>query len=400
MSLKRKIRGLRKREGHWHYRFKVNGREHSGNTGLTAISQHVNDALEIRSEARRKVVSGNWTKPGNIPFSKAAETFLEWCDGEYTAHPQSARRMRCSFTSLQAFFKEAPVRSLQDAAIEQYKQFRRSRHIKEITLRHDLHALSVFFQYARKQGWADENPLRGIRYGGTVAIPSDKDATRMYILSEEEEQRYFEAAQRRSQNLYDVLRIMRLQGCRPSEVKSLEQSSVNLQRHSFRIVKGKSTAAKRTLFMLPETWEIFSRLLQTPNRWVFPSARYPERHLERLDDVHTRVCKELDLWIVPYDMRHTFATRMALAGMPLPTLAAILGHGSLSSVMKYVHPRQQDLNDAMLLYGSPSTNRPLSQSGRVDESQAQTGSEFPPKALPARVSSVDWWPSDDRPKGL
>jgi hypothetical protein len=41
---------------------------------------------------------------------------------------------------------------------------------------------------------------------------------------------------------------------------------------------------------------------------------------------------------VMYDLRHTFATRAAQNGMPLPTLASVLGHSSLRQVQKYVHP--------------------------------------------------------------
>jgi len=363
----KRVRGLRKREGNWHYRFKLHGREYSGSTELTATAQHVNDALEIRAEARKKVLTGHWAKPGNCPFSKAAETFLLWCEGEYAEHPQSAGRIRTSFASLTAFFGDVLVRSIGAAAIEEYKQYRRAQRIKEITLRNDLHALSVFFQYAQKFDWCDENPLRGARNGGRVEIPSGRDSTRMYILNADEEERYFDAARKRSQNLHDVLRVMILQGCRPEEVMELEQSAVDLKRREMRIAKGKSAAAKRTLAMLPETWEIFSRLLARPGRWVFPSPRYPGKHITKLNNPHNKVCRELDLWIVPYDMRHTFATRMALAGMPLPTLAAILGHGSLSSVMKYIHPRQQDLADAMLRYGTSSpwasTQRPLAPGG-------------------------------------
>jgi integrase len=44
---------------------------------------------------------------------------------------------------------------------------------------------------------------------------------------------------------------------------------------------------------------------------------------------------------VIYDFRQTFATRAAESGMPVVTLAAILGHADLRSVMKYVHVRQE-----------------------------------------------------------
>ena len=53
------------------------------------------------------------------------------------------------------------------------------------------------------------------------------------------------------------------------------------------------------------------------------------------------------LAFVMYDFRHTFATRAAEAGMPVATLAAILGHPDLRSVMKYVHVRQEAQDRAM-----------------------------------------------------
>ncbi len=51
-------------------------------------------------------------------------------------------------------------------------------------------------------------------------------------------------------------------------------------------------------------------------------------------------------------MRHTFATRFALAGGSLPVLAKILGHADLSLLMRYVHPSQGDMDRAMEWYSS------------------------------------------------
>lgn len=53
------------------------------------------------------------------------------------------------------------------------------------------------------------------------------------------------------------------------------------------------------------------------------------------------------LAFVIYDLRHTFATRAAQSGMPLATLAAILGHAGIRSVMKYVHVQQEAQDRAM-----------------------------------------------------
>lgn len=61
------------------------------------------------------------------------------------------------------------------------------------------------------------------------------------------------------------------------------------------------------------------------------------------------------LAFVPYDFRHTFAKRAAEAGMPIATLAAILGHADLRSVMKYVHVRQEAQDRAMLAFEEANT---------------------------------------------
>jgi site-specific recombinase XerD len=92
-------------------------------------------------------------------FSDAAEEFLEWAKMEYWAHPNSHRRIATSLTSAKKFFAQQPVGTIYESEIEAYKVWRVTEHeVRDITLRHDLHALSTFFQYAIKKRWARENP--------------------------------------------------------------------------------------------------------------------------------------------------------------------------------------------------------------------------------------------------
>jgi integrase len=48
-----------------------------------------------------------------------------------------------------------------------------------------------------------------------------------------------------------------------------------------------------------------------------------------------------------YDLRHTWATRAAMAGVDLVTLAAMLGHGRVQTVMRYAHPTEEHQFNAM-----------------------------------------------------
>ena len=82
----------------------------------------------------------------------------------------------------------------------------------------------------------------------------------------------------------------------------------------------------------------------TKGPFAFPSRKILQRHRRGPTwRVHGEVLEaakgKTPLSFVIYDLRHTFATRAAADGMPLTTLAAILGHSrnSLRCVMKYVH---------------------------------------------------------------
>jgi len=120
--------------------------------------------------------------------------------------------------------------------------------------------------------------------------------------------------------------------------------------------------------MSDETFRVFERRLSTPGIWVFPSSRNdgPRTTLQKAHVRATRGKKNkkgdyeggCGIQCRLYDMRHTFATRFALAGGSLPSLAKILGHADLSLLMRYVHPAQADMDRAMEWYASLNTPGP------------------------------------------
>jgi site-specific recombinase XerD len=342
---------IRNRNGVWHYRFKLDGRQYSGSTRLAATRRNESKAKDIEAGHRLDLLEGrSHTRRILVrEFSDAAKEFLEWVEVEHREHPNSSKRIVTSFASAKEFFGRSPVSTIDEGRIESFKTWRVTEHkVRDITLRHDLHALSKFFGFAVKQHWTRDNPIR------RVDIPSDADAIRMHILTPTEERLYFNYAAKQS-DLHDLGRLILNQGMRPDEVVRLAKENVDIERGQVQVPGGKTPAARRTLDLVTESRMILAKRMAGTSPWLFPSKRNPGQHITRLNSAHERVCEKakkakISFDFVLYDFRHTFATRMAQAGIDLATLAAILGHNSLRIVQKYIHPTAEHKREAMARY--------------------------------------------------
>jgi len=356
---------LRNRSGVLHYHFLFDGKWYGQTTGLAATRRNETAARDQETEHRQALREGR-SKPPRIlirEFNDAAKPFLDWTATEHRAHPNTYRRIVTSFASAKEFFGREPVSLIDEARIESYKTWRvKENEVRDVTLRHDLHALSKFFRYAITQHWTRENPIHN------VEIPSDEDAVRMHVLTTSEEQQYFKRAAKH-RDLHDLGRLMLNQGPRPDEVVSLLKTDVDLEHLKMYIRKGKSRAARRKLDLTAESCRILAERMAGESPWIFPSSRNPGQHVARVNNAHDRLLEQakkdgIQLEFVLYDFRHTFATRMAEEGIDLATLAKILGHNSIRIVERYVHPTDEHKKSAMVRYEAAQVIRAAAEQSR------------------------------------
>jgi integrase/recombinase XerD len=158
-------------------------------------------------------------------------------------------------------------------------------------------------------------------------------------LSREEIRRLFEA----TLNLKHRALLMATYGAglRVSEVANLKVSDIDSTRMAIRVEQAKGAKDRYTLLsrrLLLELRRYF--LAYRPKDWLFPmrdaEAPIEPRSAQKIYYAAKRragIKKRCGI----HGLRHAFATHLLEAGVDLHTIQRLLGHGHLSTTMRYFH---------------------------------------------------------------
>jgi integrase len=105
------------------------------------------------------------------------------------------------------------------------------------------------------------------------------------------------------------------------------------------IKEGKTKAARREIPLSDKAFEVLERRLKNAiGNYLFRRdavRKVRQSQLIKLNNAHNGALKRSGIEkCLLYDLRHTFASRMAMSGCDLVTLAALLGHSRIQMVMR------------------------------------------------------------------
>jgi integrase len=340
---------LYRRGGVWWYDFQVKGIRARQSTGSTSRSE------ATRVEALRKAELINLREEVNSckpspKFDVFAQTeFASWSENQHREHPSTHERYMRSVKVLIQFFDHRTLDTISSADAERFKILRRrqrrkyakdGRSVSPAAVNRDLAVLRVLFNLAIRLRMAKSNPLAGVKL-----LPEQNE--QMRVISWEEETRYFSAA---TQPLRDVATLMLETGMRPGEVFRLRKTDVNLELGFLCIPTGKTPFARRTIPLTGRGRTVLKhRMLLNTFGLLFPSRYDPERPINWLRKAHLNAIRRARVHppFRIYDLRHTALTRMAMAGIDLPTLRELAGHANIQMTMRYIHPTPEHKREAM-----------------------------------------------------
>lgn len=247
-----------------------------------------------------------------------------------------------------AVLGKKPLRAVTATDIENYIHQRQGEVSKQ-TLAHEVAFLRRLFNIARRDGLTDTNPAQGL------ARPPRSN--RLRFLSDEEGKVLLEALDDFGGKLATFAAHT---GLRRGEQFGLRWDYINIKLRVLRLSRSK-TEAPRTVALNETAVQL---LRSIPRRlgcpWVFANES-GGNHLDAhnfINRVFAPAVREAGIedfhW---HDLRHTFASRLAMRGVELRTIAELMGHKTIQMTMRYAHLAPGYLADAVRTLDRPTKSR-------------------------------------------
>ena len=337
------------------YRYRV-----GGGRGAQIREPRIGNYGELTPDQAKKIAK-DWAaraRQGRDPMAERqaernAPTMSELFDRYLSEHasrhkkPSSLRNdVRMIEKRLRPKFGKARVKSITRQKI---RAFHLSLEDKPYEANRTLALLSKVFSFA-----ADD--LEWIRRGDhpVKGIKRFEEKKRKRYLSQAELARLGEALAKaeagelhRSVSKYAVamLRLLVITGARHSEILQLKWEEVNFERGCIELQDSKT--GEKEIYLPPAALQVLSELpRKTGNAHVIVGKKQGT-HLVNIKDSWNAIRKEAGLDDVRlHDLRHSFASVGARAGMSLPVIGALLGHRETATTARYAHLSDDPLRSA------------------------------------------------------
>jgi integrase len=321
--------------------FTVDGKQRFESTG----SHNKKIAQKAFAIRQAEIAEGRWNLPASNP-----PCLKEWGDQylQSIRNPNTKSRYRFSLAEFLEFFGEEA--RLSDIAsvrrIEEFKQKRLASGLKPSSVNRDLSVLHRLLTLAVRQRLIARNPFSDIEF-----LEERQSRRRPHILSLAEQAKLVAVA---PPKLRALIFLLTETGLRVNkEALQLKWSDVDFQTSQLVVNESKTLAGCR-IIPLSELcrsellcWRKLSSL--NSSEYVFPRQKTPSRPMRTMLKSWHRALSDAGFpkKMPIYNLRHTFASRLAAAGASPITVAQMLGHSSTGIVMTYAKSIDDARRDAI-----------------------------------------------------
>ncbi|WP_233639043.1 tyrosine-type recombinase/integrase [Achromobacter xylosoxidans] len=268
----------------------------------------------------------------------------------YQASGKDTERFRYSQLQLDRFFKGRTLRSLRRATVQRYITLRQAAGVSPATINRELDDLSAAINW---YNFLHELNLPNALVGMSLPVPEGR--TRW--ITRGEAQRMISVAEAIAvrPHLPSFIQLALHTGCRRNELLKLRLQRVRTEEGLITLESEDTKTKKHRIIPLnAPALEALNRMAAwraehcPTSPWVFPSPRDHTKPLSTIQKGFRSLCAKanIDDFRI-HDLRHTCASWLVMAGVPLLVVRDLLGHSSIEMTERYAHLAPNQVYDAM-----------------------------------------------------
>ena len=311
--------------------------EITSNIRLGKSPQSVAEMREIaKIEKEKKEELKRQQEKDNLSFSTFFENhYLPWAESNKKSWKHDKQRY---FKHLKNYLGDLPLKDINVIILEQLKT-NLSESLSNATVKHCLAIIRQAFNKAITwQMFSGINPVRGVK------MPKLNNE-RFRFLSHDEANSLLTLLKEKSPIIHDMAYISLYTGLRFGEIANLTKNKIDYVSNTIHVEDGKT--GSRNVFMDEKVRTILEKHTLRQSETGTPIfANSKGTVMTRVPSIFKECVDELGLnknstnrndQIVFHSLRHTFASWLAQAGVPLLTIKELMGHVTIEMTLRYAH---------------------------------------------------------------
>ncbi len=338
------------------------GRRHREKIGPKQLA--VDTYRKRKTEIREARFFPERIRRRDVLVENAISDYLDREKGQLRSFPNYERAGRYFSDA----FKGKTLSQIVAGDVERYRAKRQREGMAPASINRELAFLKRVFNVAIRDGLTESNPVRGVRF-------ERENNQRVRFLTDDEEARLDQVLDADHRPLVVVALHT---GLRQAEQFHLRWQHVDFATGILTVPRSKHGEARRVPMndLVREVLRNLRSRLKGP--YVFPSATgespLDARNLMRR--VFLPALKRAGIegfrW---HDLRHTFASRLVMAGVDLRTVQELLGHKTQAMTLRYAHLSPAHQLDAVQRLASRPTATATATSAEPEIRAAASGGE-------------------------
>ena len=313
------MKGVRRRGGTYFVDFYSNGRR-----TRKVVGNNRKTAEAVLHKYKAEVVEGKFLdvdKTEKIRFEDFTDEYLK----VHSINNKSYYKDELNIKMLKRFFGGRHIHEVTSLDVERFKA-ERAKEVSVATTNRGLALLKSMFNRAIEWRKVKENPCRSVK------LFKENNQILRYLEGDEIRKLISNC----DGYLRGIVTTALFTGMRKGEILSLKWHDCDFERQIIRITntKNKETRivpmhnlVKKTMIAMPK---------HPDSAYIFHKRNgEPFINVRKSFDKLLKTCKIVNFRF--HDLRHTFASQLAMAGVDLNTIRELLGHKSIQMTLRYAH---------------------------------------------------------------